>query len=604
MRAMTIAAVAASWVIAAPLTAQAPAAAPQKVVRYAFEIAETGFDPPQISDTYSSQVISLLFDTPLTYDYLARPLKLKPNLLVAMPEVTAGGTVYTLKFRPGIHFVDDPAFGGKPRELVAEDFAFSLKRLYDSKSKSPNLYLVDGKIVGDDLLKQREKELGKFDYDFPIDGLKVLDRYTLRITLRQPDYNFMYLLASTNVSCLQAREALDKYGADMMAHPVGTGPYRITFWKRGSRIVLEKNPGFREEYWDAEAPAGDKGAQEIVARMKGKRIPQIDRIEIYPVEETQPRWLAFLNAEHDYLDRVPPEFTYQAVVGDRLVPNLAKKGIQIDRIPGLEVTYAYFAMEHPVVGGYTPEKTALRRAMVLAYNNKEEIQIIRKNQAIPAQSPVGPGAFGYQPGFRTSANDYSPSRARALLDMYGYVDKDGDGYREMPDGTPLEIEMNSQPTQQDRQYDEVWRKSMEAIGIKMKFRKAQWPDLLKESRAGKLMMWRLSWSAGYPDAEAFYVMLYGRNAGQANHSRFRVAEFDQLFERARTLPPGAEREAIYREMNRIFLVHAPWKLGTHRIYNDLTHPWILGYRRHPVLRTVWRHVDVDAGRQQAAMAQK
>lgn len=573
-------------------------------MRYAFEIAETGFDPPQISDTYSSQVISLLFDTPLTYDYLARPLKLKPNLLVAMPEVTGGGTTFTLKFKPGIYFVDDPVFGGKKRELVAEDFAFSIKRLYDSKSKSPNLYLVDNKIVGDQSLKTREKELGRFDYDLPIEGLKVVDRYTIRITLNQPDFNFMYLLASTNVSTLQVREALERYSADMMAHPVGTGPYKITYWKRGSRIVLEKNPGFREEYWDSEAPADDKGAQEIVARMKGKRIPLIDRIEIAPVEESQPRWLAFLNAEHDYFDRVQEEFTYQAVAGNGVAPALAKRGVQLDRSVGLEVGYAYFGMENPVVGGYSAEKVALRRAILLGYNINDDIQIVRKNQAVAAQSPVGPGAMGHDPNFKSNINEYNPARARALLDMYGYLDRDGDGFREMPDGSPLIIEMNSTPAQRDRPYDDIWLKSMAAIGIKMKFRKAQWPDLLKDSRAGKLMMWRLAWSAGYPDGEAFYVMLYGPNSGQANHARFKVAEFDRLFEKARTVPRGPEREAIYREMNRIFLVNAPWKPLTHRIYNDLTHPWVIGYRRHPVLRTVWRYVDVDAAQQQAALAQK
>lgn len=591
---------AAGWLVTGLAAASGAGAA--KVMRYAFEIAETGFDPPQISDTYSSQIISLVFDTPLTYDYLARPLKLKPNLLAAMPEVSEGGRVYTLKFMPGIYFQRDAAFGGIKRELVAADFAYSIKRLYDPKTRSPNLYLVDNKIAGDDQLKKRLRETGKLDFDMPIEGLQVVDRHTLRIRLNSPDYNFMYLLASTNVSTLQAREVVERYGDEIMAHPVGTGPYRIAYWKRGSRIVLEKNPDFREEYWDAEAPENDEGAKRIVERLKGKRIPFIDRIEIAPIEETQPRWLAFLNAEHDYLDRVPPDFTYQAVSGSQVVPALAKKGIQIDRSPGLELTYSYFAMEHPVVGGYTPDKVALRRAIVLAYNNDEEIKIIRKNQAVPAQSPVGPGAFGYRADFRTSANEYNPAKARALLDMHGYVDRDGDGYRDMPDGSPLEIEMNSTPSQIDRQYDEVWRKSMEAIGIKMKFRKAQWPELLKDSRAGKLMMWRLAWAAGYPDGEAFYVMLYGPNAGQANHARFKVAEFDRLFEKARTLPPGPEREVIYREMNRIFLVNAPWKLGTHRIFNDLTHPWVIGYRRHPILRTVWRWVDVDPVLQQAALS--
>jgi ABC-type transport system substrate-binding protein len=601
MRVLGVAAFAAALLFCPPADS---AAEGKKVLRYAFEIAETGFDPVQISDTYSSQIISLLFDTPLTYDYLARPVKLKPNLLTAMPEITEGGTTYTLRFKPGIYFLDDPAFGGKKREMVAEDFAYSIKRLYDTRNKSPNLYLVDGKIVGDELLKKREKELGRFDYDLPIEGLKALDRYTLRIRLKRPDFNFTYLLASTNVSCLQAREAVEKYASDNMAHPVGTGPYKVTYWKRGSRIVLEKNLGFREEFWDAEPAADDNEGQELLAKMKGKRLPMIDRIEIAPVEETQPRWLAFLNAAHDFFDRVPPDFTYQAVAGNGIVPALAKRGIKLDRVPGLEVTYAYFGMENPVVGGYTPEKIALRRAIVMAYNNDEEIQIIRKNQAIPAQSPIGPGALGYEANFKTTANEYNPAKSRALLDMFGYLDRDGDGWREDTQGKPLTIELNSTPSQLDRQYDEVWRKSLTAVGIKTQFRKAQWPDLLKDSRAGKLMMWRLAWQASYPDGEAFYVMLYGPNSGQANHSRFKVAEFDRLFEKARTIPAGPEREAIYREMNRIFLVNAPWKLGTHRIYNDLTHPWVIGYKRHPILRTVWRHVDIDLAQQQAALAGK
>ena len=100
-----------------------------------------------------------------------------------------------------------------------------------------------------------------------------------------------------------------------------------------------------------------------------------------------------------------------------------------------------------------------------------------------------------------------------------------------------------------------------AVGIKMKFRKAQWPDLLKNS-AQETHDVRLAWSAGYPDGGgAFYGMFYGKNAGQTNHLRFKVANSNRLFEKARTIPPGPEREAIYREMNRIFLVNAPWKLG-------------------------------------------
>jgi ABC-type transport system substrate-binding protein len=574
---------------------------PNKVLRYAFQVAETGFDPVQVSDSYSSYVNAAIFDMPLTYDYLARPLKLKPALLEAMPEVSEDGTVYTLKFRKGIYFGDDPAFNGKKRELVAEDYAFTLKRLYDNKNKSPNLYLVDRRIAGMEALKKKQKDTGMFDYDMPVEGLQVLDRYTLRIKLNKPDFIFMYLLASPNVSSVVAREVVERYADDIMAHPVGTGPYKLEFWKRSSRIILTANPNFREEYWDAEPAASDLFGQQTKARLQGKRLPFIGRIEIYVIEETQPRWLAFLNEEHDYMERLPEEFASSVMPNNKLAAIYEKRGIQVSRVPLLEVVYAYFGMENPVVGGYSPEKTALRRAINHGYNVNEDISVVRRNQAIPAESPIGPGAYGYDIDFRTRGNDYDPAKARALLDLYGYVDRDGDGYRENPDGSKLEIEQASTPTQLDRQFDEVWKKSMDAIGIKITFPKAQWPDLLKESRAGKLMMWRLSWVAGYPDAEAFFVMLYGPNGGQANHSRFKNAEFDRLYEKVSSMPPSPERLAGYREMNRIMLVNSPWKLIAHRIFNDVTHPWVTGYQRHPVLRSVWKWIDIDLEKQKALM---
>ena len=575
------------------LAAESRHADPNKVLHYAFEVAETGFDPAQISDWYSSIVNEQIFDTPLRYDYLARPVKLKPNVLAALPEISADGTVYTLRFRKGIYFADDAAFGGKKRELVAADLAYTMKRLYDPKVKSPNLYFLDGKIAGMEPLKKKAKDTGAFDYDMATEGFELVDRYTLKIKLQYADYNFTYLLASVNSSAIVAREVIEKYADDIMAHPVGSGPYRLAAWKRSSRIVLEANPNFREEYFDAEPPTDDAEKQAIAAKMKGKRIPQIGRIEISPVEEDQPRWLAFLNKEHDFIDRVPNEFANHAFPGNKLAAYLSKEGVQMDRQPGLEVTYAYFAMENPVVGGNAPEKVALRRAVVLGFDTNEEIRIIRKNQAVPAQTPVAPGAFGFEENFRTTANDFDPARARALLDMFGYVDRDGDGYRENPDGSKLELELATAPTQRDKQFDELWKKSMDAIGIKLRIKKARWPDLLKESRAGKLMMWQLGWGGPYPDAEAFFVMLYGPNSGQANHARFKNAEFDRLFEKARGTPPSPERVAIYREMSRLFLVNAPWKLGGHRVLTDLSHPWLIGHTRHPVNRATLRYLDID-----------
>jgi ABC-type transport system substrate-binding protein len=598
---MSIARKPALWLLILAATAGVPASAadPDKVFRYAFRVAETGFDPAEISDLYSSNVIANIFDAPLTYDYLARPLKLVPNTLAEMPEITAEGTLYTMRVRPGIYFAEDPAFKGTRRELIAADYVYSIKRLFDPRKKSPNLYLFEGNIAGMDEVLAAARKANRMDYDAEVEGLRALDRYTWQVRLKQPNYNFLYYLAYCNLTCAVAREADEFYGAKVGENPVGTGPYKLVFWKRSSKMVFEANPGYREEYFSGSPAADDPAGQAILAANKGKRLPIAGKVEVYIVEESQPRWLAFLNNEHDFIERVPEDFANVIIPNNELAPNLKRRGITMERTPGMELTYSYFGMKDPVVGGYTPEKIALRRAIVMGQDVDAEIRIPRKNQAIPAHSPIGPGAFGYDPSFRSTASEFNPAKSKALLDMYGYLDCDNDGWRDLPrkdaseECRPFTLEYASAPNSDQKPIDENWKKNMDAIGIRMVFKKAKWPDLLKESKAGKLQMWGVGWSAAVPDADSFFVMLYGPNGGQANHARFSLPEFDKLYEQAKRLPDGPERNAIYREMNRLFLVYAPWRLGVHRILTDLSHPWTIGFRRHPVMRDFWKYIDID-----------
>ena len=575
------------------------AADPGRTFRYAFPIAETGFDPAELSDLYSSTIIANIFDTPLTYDYLARPVKLVPSTLAEMPEVLEDGTLYRMKVRPGIFFAEDAAFKGQKRELTAHDYVYSIKRLFDPRKKSPNLYQLEGYIAGMDEVLARARRENRFDYDAPVEGLRALDRYTFQVRLKQPNYNFLYYLAYCNLTCAVAREVDQMYGDKVGEHPVGTGPYRLAFWKRSSRMVFEANPGYRDERFDFTPVAGDKPSEDAAARNGGKKLPIIGRIEVAIVEEPQPRWLAFLNGEHDLLERMPNEFANIAIRNGEIAPNLGRRGIRLQRVPGMELTYSYFAMNHPVIGGYTPEKVALRRAITMASDVDQEIRVPRKGQAIPAHSPVGPGAAGYDADFRSTANEYNPAKAKALLDMFGYVDCDADGWRDLPRSSPgdeckpMVIEYAAAPGGESQPLVELWKKNMDAINVNMTFRREKWPDLLKASKGEKLQMWGLGWSAAVPDADAFFVMLYGPNSGQANHARFRRDDFDRLYEQAKRLPDGPERNAIYREMNRLFLVYMPWRLGVHRFYNDLLHPWVAGYKRHPVMRGWWKYVDID-----------
>lgn len=566
-----------------------------KVLRYAFEVAETSMDPQKVSDVYSSIVNNAIFDTPLRYDYLARPLKAVPNTLVAMPEVTDNHKTFTMRVKPGIYFADHPVFGGKKRELTAEDYVFSIKRLFDPKLSAPLLAEVEGYVVGSDELLKRVRKANKMDYDTPLEGLRALDRYTFQIKLTETKPDFFYVLTDCRVSCAVAREIVEHYGTDIGSNPVGTGAYQLTSWKRSSRMVFEYNPNFREAYFEGEPSPDDKAGQEILAKMKGKRLPQVYRVEVAIIEERQPRYLSFINNEFDLIWLFPEDFANIAFPGNKIAPGLAKAGIRMQQVPALDIHFVYFNMEDATVGGYTPDKVALRRAISLGYKASDEISIIRKGQAIPAYTPYAPGSQGWTPEFKTTIGEYDPAKAKALLDLYGYKDVDGDGYREMPDGSPLVLRNNSTPTDRDKQFDELWKRSMDAIGIRIEVTKGKWPDFLKASDAGKLMMWQLGGSATTPSADTWLQTYYGPNAGfKGNRSRFKNAEYDRLFEASEQLPHGPERTKLFQEMARILAAYAPSKINTHRILTDLYYPYLVGFRRPAVQsQSWWRFVDID-----------
>jgi ABC-type transport system substrate-binding protein len=239
---------------------------------------------------------------------------------------------------------------------------------------------------------------------------------------------------------------------------------------------------------------------------------------------------------------------------------------------------------------------ALRRAIVLAYDSGDELRLVRKNQAVPAQGLIPPAAFGYNPRLKTEMSDHDPARAKALLDLYGYVDKNGDGWREQPDGSPLVLELATQPDQVSRQIAEVWQKSMTAVGIRIVFKPAKWPENLKGSKAGKLMMWGVGWIAGNPDGDTFLALAYGPNKGQANHARFDLPAYNALYLQQNRMPDGPDRVRVMEAANKLAVAYVPYKVSGHRILTDLVHPWVIGYRRNVFVREFWKYVDIDPAR--------
>ena len=575
----------------------APAADMSKVLHVAIIAPESGFDPQATSDLYSVYVIRQVFDALYRYDFLARPYKVIPNTAAALPQISADGLTWTIKVKPGIYFADDPAFKGKKRELVAADYVYSFKRLLDPKLRSYNVQILDRRLVGAKEAIAAATKTGKFDYDAPLEGVQAIDRYTLRLKLAFPSYDLLDDLISASTAAV-AREVVEAYGDPagwVTDHPVGTGPYLVKQWRRGQQIVLEANPSFRDVVFPESAAPEDRA---IVAKMRGRKLPICGRIEIAVIEESNPRLLAFEKGELDYIV-VPTDLAPKVLNGDKLKPEYVARGIVLGRGVQPSLVYTYFNMDDPVVGGYTPDKIALRRAISMAYNNIDEINVIRLGQAMAATQPIPPGVVGHDPDLKGNAT-YDVAGAKALLDKFGYVDRDGDGWRDLPDGKPLKLTLASDPSAIYRQFDELWKKSMNAVGIRIEFTKNKFPDTVKQAVAGQLQMWGLANTLANDNGFGMLDLLYGPHKGMSNFARFDLPEFNKLYEEAERLPDGPKRGQLVRRMSALVTAYAPWVLHTYRIENVVVQPWVLDYKYNSFDPHPWMYYDIDVAQRTAA----
>jgi ABC-type transport system substrate-binding protein len=573
--------------IVAPALAAGPQIDPNKVLRTMIPQAETGFDPAKTHDLYSHTIVEAINEALLTYDYLARPARLTPRTAVALPEVTEAGRIYTFHIKKGIYFTDDPAFNGKKRELTSADYAYSIKRLMDPKNHSPYRFFVDGKIKGLDTLNIAAEKSGRFDYDAPVEGLATPDRYTLKFTLTEPDYNFAYILAHPSLSAV-AREVIDFYGNDSTAHPVGTGPYMLGKWVRASFIELLANPDYRGVEWNY--AASEPGDDVLIKEMQGKVLPTISRIEVSVMEEDQARLLAFQNKELDVFE-LRGGLAPRMLDGPKLRPEFAAMGAKLSRIVDPELAYPYFNMRQGTFVGLTKDKIALRRAIILAYDSDEEIRTVWNGQAEKLEYPIPPGIVGFLPNYRSS-NQTNVKLAVALLEKFGY--KIGaDGWRAMPDGKPLVVHFTTLPDSEGRLTEEMMSKTLDKLRIRMVAEKKRLSDMLKAEKACQLESRPDRWIADYPDGDNFMQLFYSKNIGQSNTSCTDIPEYDALYEKASKLPDSPERTALWVDMARLLEYYGALKPSVARNRNMVMQPRVIGFKKHPILLADWLYIDVD-----------
>ncbi len=579
-------------IVFAPLgNAKTPAQA-DKVLRIAFEAPDDGFDMVKTFNFYSGNVADVIFERLLQYDYLANPVKLVPATAQSMPVIKENGKVYIFKIKPGIYFTADPAFKGQRRELIAEDYVYSVKRILDPKNHSSSYAFIDQKIVGANALVEQAKQTGRFNYDAKIEGIKALDRYTLQFTLTQPDYNFPYILAYSTFGAT-AREVVDYYKDRLGMHPVGTGPYMLSKYVPRSKIELVANPDYRGFVWNFKS-TGTAWDNQLVKEMTGKKMPQIGKVNISIIEEEQSRWLAFQSKQLDFDKLTSSSIPKVLDQNNQLKPAMRQKGIRLYPNKEAEITYTMLNMRDPIIGGNNLDKIALRRAIAMSFNVDEYIRILRKGQAVKAEMMVPAGVNGHNPKYRSSIG-YNPSLANKLLDHFGYK-KGADGYRNLPNGKALVLKINTESGSSSVMYSELWKKNLDAIGIRADFRVSNFADNLKAATQCQYMIWGGAWHADYPEGENFTQLLYGPNVGRGNQSCYSSSAYDGLYKQAMQQPPE-KRMPYYEKMSRQIEADNPLILQDTRIRNWVIQSHVQGFKAHPIMNSNWQYLDIASPRQ-------
>ena len=525
-----------------------------KVRHVALGAKVRGLDPADIGDMTSSSVASQCYETLYQYHYLKRPYELIPSLAEALPQVSDDGLVYTIKLRRDVYFTDDECFaGGAGRQLTVHDFVYAWKRIANIKFRSKNWWMFDGRIAGLDEFREYTKQAEKaddVDYGREVAGLGALDDFTLQITLTKPWPQVTYMLAHLPTAPMAA-EAVKHYGDQIMNVVVATGPYKLESWKRGSKMIMVRNPKFRTELYPSEGQPGD--AERGVLADAGKPLPLIDRIEYLIVEEDQPRWLLFMQGKID-ASGIPKDFYNQAINPQReLQPRLQEMGIKLI-IQEDASTYWYgFNMEDPVVG----QNVHLRRAMSCAWNRKEYIEVFTNNRGIPAKGIFPPMFKEYDTEFENPWTEYNLDRAKELMAQAVAAN----------DGKPLEVTLSLPGTDTTfRQMGKYFQRCMAKIDLPVKVDYYDWPTFQDRVKTKSVQMFAMGWVADYPDGESFLQLFYSRNVSPGpNNFNYNNPKYDPLYETIAVMSDSPERVALYRQMERMVADDCPVIMSVHGV---------------------------------------
>lgn len=564
-------------------------ASAKKIYKHSTNAAPRTLAPLKAGDTYSNEIITAIYDTLYEYKYLQSPWELKPNLAAAMPTISPDGLTYTIPIKQGVRFIDDPCFpGGKGREVVAQDFIYSLKRHFNPQETSYGSWLWQGKIKG---LDAWAKAGG--DYNQEIEGLRELDNHTIKITLTRPYPQFIYTLAM-GYTAVMAKEAVDKYGKEIGVHPVGSGPFMLKSFNT-RKAVLVKNPNYR----DTVLKLADEGYDPAVhgafglAALDGKRLPIVDQVEINFFNAPLARWNSLNKKNEIDFGSVPLEAMKRALKSKKPITLTREFTQKFHHLPLLDFGFVYnnFNMADPEIGYNEDQERnkrnrALRQAIRKGFDWNQRIRRFYMGIGKAYPGIIPPGIEGYDPTLSDDGIKLDLQGAKKLLRQNGW------NARTLP---ILSYHASSGPRTQ--QFFEQFRGWMKKIGypqnkIKLKTY-ATFGDYAKAVSNKECMFYGMGWALDYPDAQNVLQLYYGpHQAPGSNGANFNNPEYNALYEKSSIMQPGPERAEIYKKMNRILLDEVPVIAGYSRTAIILWKKDVTMYYRDSPLGNIFKYVDV------------
>jgi ABC-type transport system substrate-binding protein len=442
-----------------------------------------------------------------------------PNM-VASWDVSEDGTTYTFNLKKGIYFHDSEAFeGGKGREVTAEDFEYSFKRLLDPATASTGAWIFNDKV------KRNEKGDG-----FAENWVEATDRYKMVLRLDKPFGPFLEILTMP-YTFVVPKEAVEKWGKDFRKHPVGTGPFQFKTWDEGNSLILVKNPG----YWKKDD--------------NGKSLPYLDAIMVSFIQDRNQELLTFQQGKLDFMSGIQANSIDLILNQNGAVKEELKGKFVVQKVPYLNTEYVGFQLDpsiyenpkHPILN------KDFRKAMNYAINREELVSYVFNNLGTPGTGGIIPPAIKYFKENSVVGYGYNTKKAEELLKQAGF-----------PGGKGLPT-LKLYTTVQSKPMVEYLQKQWSAVGIPVEIEINQTPTHQELVDNSKVNFFRGSWLGDYPDAENYLAMFYSKYYAPAgpNKTHFSNPEFDKLYEKARYESEGFNRLDLYHQMDKIIVEEAP-----------------------------------------------